>query len=180
MNDSTTGIIRYRRPEIRHGAAIWNLVNDSGVLDVNSAYLYIILCAHFSETCAVAESDGGIAGFVTAYLLPDDPSRLFVWQIGTAESMRGRGIATKLLLELLNRESLAGINYIEATISPSNTASETLFTRLAERLNAEAEFSEYITSDMFPRSGHEDERLLRIGPFANGISAALNNSGQDG
>ncbi|HSR62696.1 MAG TPA: diaminobutyrate acetyltransferase [Gammaproteobacteria bacterium] len=181
MNDGpASGAITYQRPDILHGAAMWELVNESGVLDLNSAYLYLILCAHFSGTCGIAECDNKVVGFVTAYLLPDDPSRLFVWQIGTDASMRGRGIATNLLLELLNRESLADTRYIEATISPSNVASETLFTHLAKRLGVDAVFSEYINSDMFPRPGHEDERLLRIGPFENGVSAALKNYSHDG
>jgi len=179
-DDSASGAVRYQRPDIHHGAAMWELVNESGVLDLNSVYLYLILSAHFSGTCGIAECNNKVVGFVTAYLLPDDPSRLFVWQIGTDASMRGRGIATNLLLDLLNRKSLADINYIEATISPSNIASEKLFTHLAKRLGVNAEFSDYITSDMFPRPGHEDERLLRIGPFESGVSAALKNMSQDG
>ena len=81
-----------RSPTVEDAAAIWRLVRDSGVLDLNSPYSYLILCKHFAETCIVAEEAGVIVGFVTAYRPPITPDVIFVWQIGVAQSVRGRGV----------------------------------------------------------------------------------------
>src|SRR5690625_1790424 len=44
-----------RQPVIADGAAIWSLIRDTGVLDVNSAYSYLMLSKFFTQTCVVAE-----------------------------------------------------------------------------------------------------------------------------
>ena len=47
--------IVYRPPSVEEGTAVWQLIRDAGVLDLNFTYCYLLLCKHFSETCAVAE-----------------------------------------------------------------------------------------------------------------------------
>jgi L-2,4-diaminobutyric acid acetyltransferase len=160
--------IAYRPPVIEDGVRIWKLVRDSGVLDVNSTYCYLLLCKDFSETCAVAEVGGEVFGFVTAYIKPGHGDSLFIWQIGVARALHGHGLASALLLELLQRESCRGVRYVEATIAPSNTASHALFAALARRLGANLSEQSCFDTSQFPGGGHEPENLIRIGPFQAG------------
>ncbi|WP_022950201.1 diaminobutyrate acetyltransferase [Methylohalobius crimeensis] len=155
-----------RPPKVEDGTAIWRLVRDSGVLDLNSTYCYLLMCKHFADTCAVAEFNGEIVGFVTAYLPPDQQDTLFIWQIGIDASMRGRGLATRLLLELLKRDVCRDIQFVDATVGPSNQASRALFHSLAKRLNTDLSEHPYFEATLFPSTDHEPENLLHIGPFS--------------
>lgn len=157
--------ISYRKPTIEDGTLIWQLVRDSGTLDLNSTYCYLLLCKHFSETCAVAEANGKIVGFVIAYLLPQRADTLFVWQIGITHTMRGQGLATRLLQELLQRDVCHCVRFVEATVGPTNQASRALFTALAQRLNTELTEQPCFDAALFPHGNHEAENLFRIGPF---------------
>ena len=47
-----------RAAEAADGPAIWKLVRDSRVLDLNSLYSYLLICRHFGDTCVVAETSG--------------------------------------------------------------------------------------------------------------------------
>lgn len=163
--NSDSGTINIRRTHAGDGKNIWQLVKDVGVLDLNSAYCYLVLCDHFRETCAVAEMEGEVVGFVTAYLLPEDETTLFIWQIGIASAARGRGVAKKLILELLARKSCRNVTQISATISPSNKASLALFNSLANHLQAGFNAQDYYDRSLFPDNGHEQEDLITVGPF---------------
>lgn len=147
------------------GQKIWQLVRETGVLDPNSVYCYLLLCDHFRETCRVAEQDGKIIGFVTAYKLPGKDNTLFIWQIGIAVEARGRGIAKKLVLELLSGKACKNINTLQATISPSNSASMALFRAIARHLETGFAEREYFAEELFPGMQHEKENLVTVGPF---------------
>lgn len=156
----------YRPPATADGPAMWRLVRDSGVLDVNSTYCYLLLCQHFAETCCVAEVDDEVVGFVTAYLPPGRPDTLFAWQIGVSPEHRGQGLASRLLTELLRRDVCRCVQFVEATVGPTNHASRALFTALARRLDTKLSEQPYLDTTLFPQGDHEPENLLRIGPFS--------------
>ena len=42
-------------------------------LDENSMYCNLVQCEHFSETCVIAELDGVIVGWISAFIPPDAP-----------------------------------------------------------------------------------------------------------
>jgi len=76
-----------------------------------------------------------------------------------------------MLQNILEREELINIKFIEATVTPSNKISRKLFQRLAEQLKAEYKESHFLDKELFGDSNHEEEKLLRIGP----INPPLNN-----
>jgi len=156
---------RLREPELKDGSAIWSLVCDTGVLDLNSSYSYFMLCKFFHETCVVAEEHGNIVGFVSAFRLPQENNAVFVWQIAVAESQRGKGLASAMLMELLGRKSCQDISFVLCTISPSNRPSQALFRKLARDLQTKCEVSRGIPASLFPGGTHDDEDLYRIGPI---------------
>ncbi len=153
-------------PRLEDGAAIWRIARDSRTLDLNSSYSYLLWCRDFADTSVVARDAGGHpVGFVTGYLRPRQPETLVVWQVAVDEAQRGRGLAAAMLDGLTARaaENL-GIDGIETTITPDNTASNRLFSRYAERHSAPLEREVLFDAGVFPDEGHEPEVLFRIGP----------------
>lgn len=160
--------MKIREPVVTDGTAVYCLVKES-TLDLNSPYAYLMLFRSFPETCAVAEANGEIVGFVSGFHPPTQPDTLFIWQVGVKESQRGTGLATRLLLDVLGRGTCGDVRYLDATVSPSNTASLTLFRRVADRLGAPREETLCFDRDHFPGATHEEELLIHIGPFAPGM-----------
>jgi len=148
------------------------LVRQSGVLDANACYTYLMLCRNFSHTCVVAEVDGKAAGFLTAYLLPDQPDTLFVWQIGVEPSERRQGLATLMFETLFQRDLIKNIRYLETTISFSNKASQALFRKFARQLGTSCHVSTCFETHHFPDE-HERELLFRISPFTTNKEDAI-------
>ncbi|WP_106767577.1 diaminobutyrate acetyltransferase [Paenibacillus faecalis] len=167
--ETRTEII-YRKPEAQDGTRIWGLIRDTGSLDLNSPYCYIMLGDYFKDTCMIAEHEGDIVGFISAFRSPRNPETLFVWQVAVAGSHRRQGIARTMLEGILNRSACRGVRFIEATVSPSNIASRRLFLSYAEEKSIPSTVTVGYGADTFPDgTSHEDEPLFVIGPFFNDI-----------
>ena len=155
----------FRRPQQADAVQVRALIDECRPLDVNSLYAYLLLCTHFSETSAIAEADGHPLGFVGGYLKPSDPSVLFIWQVAVSPRARGLGVGGQLLQEPLNRPACRHVRFMEATITPSNEASWVLFRSFARTRQAACQEIAMFGQEDFAGANHEDERLLRIGPF---------------
>ncbi|MCK9511933.1 MAG: diaminobutyrate acetyltransferase [Pigmentiphaga sp.] len=156
-----------RPPTIADGAAIHALIKACPPLDLNSAYAYLLLCHHFADTCVVAERSGTIVGYVSGYVPPAQPDVFFIWQVAVHERGRGLGLGQGMLRHLLERPAASRSRYVETTVSPSNGPSRAMFQRLAASLGTALQETALFTTDMFgPGAAHEDETLLRIGPFS--------------
>jgi diaminobutyrate acetyltransferase len=158
-----TDSLIYRKPCMQDGAAMWRLVRDSGGLDLNSAYAYLMMADMFPDTCAVAYAGEKLAGFIMGYRKPGQQDTLFIWQIGVDSSCRGAGVGRKLLEELLERKENIAVRFVEATVGPNNAASKALFLGLAARRQAGCTIHEYYPQSLFPSGEqHEAELLFRI------------------
>jgi L-2,4-diaminobutyric acid acetyltransferase len=162
---SKVSAIDLRTPRVSDAVAVHRLVVDSGVLDVNSLYCYLLFCRDFADTCVVAELDGQLVGFATAYCPPQRPEALFVWQIAIAPAARRRGLGLRMLQHLLSLPGSSKVQFLEATVTPSNGPSRRLFHKLAEQLNVECQISSGFSSEAFGSGDHEAEDLFRIGPL---------------
>jgi len=152
-------------PGVGDGAALWRLARDSGALDLNSSYSYLLWCRDFAATSVVARGDDGdVLGFVTGYVRPDLPDTLMVWQVAVSEDARGRGLAKAMLGELVRRRAPLGQHWIETTITRDNAASIALFTALGREAGVDVRRTELFGAPLFP-DGHAAELLYRIGPF---------------
>ncbi len=149
------------------GAALWRIARDSRVLDLNSSYSYLLWCRDYAATSIVArDTSGEPVGFITGYARPDAPRTLLVWQVAVDERLRGKGVAAAMLDALTRRTGAAlGVEAMETTITPDNTASDRLFTSFAERHGALVEREVLFDAALFPEDGHESELLYRIGPI---------------
>lgn len=158
--------IEYIKPSVQDGASIYELVKESNALDVNSQYSYLMMVKFFQHSCIIAKFNQTLAGFVIAFPLLNKQDTLFVWQIGVSHHFRRQGVGTKMLEALLASEDCKQFCYIEATITPSNRASQSLFIGLAKKGNTHYEVSECFPAKLFGGTNHEDEILYRIGPFS--------------
>ncbi|MFW6363854.1 MAG: diaminobutyrate acetyltransferase [Spirochaeta sp.] len=160
--------MKFQHPTAQDGAAIWTIVRDSGVLDLNSSYCYLMMGQYFSRSCIIArdEATATVAGFIIGFRPPEDQQTLFVWQVAVSRDFQGQGIATRMLMHLLASQPQDEVRFIEATISPSNTASQALFIGAAGKLAAEYSVADLFPAEWFPGGGvHEPEQRYRIGPF---------------
>jgi len=152
-------------PALADGKAVHDLIARCPPLDLNSSYNYFLLCSHFADTCVVAERDGEMVGFMSAYRLPQAMERLFIWQVAVDSSARGHGLASRMLESLLQRPVCAGLCYLETTVSPSNRASRQVFTRFAAAHEWDWHEETFLNRDHFGAEAHEEEVLFRLGPL---------------
>lgn len=165
--DTDTIALVLRPPVRSDGAAIHQLIQACPPLDLNSVYSYLLLAEHFDQTSVVAQDDDGrLLGYISAYVPPDKPDVLFVWQVAVHEDARGQGLGRRMIQDLLQRPLLADVQFIETTVGPSNLASRHMFKGVARSLNARIVEAPLFERRMFGPQGHEDEPLLRIGPFS--------------
>lgn len=165
-NDSDDGPVKIRPPRLEHGdgEAMWRLARESGVLEENAEYTYHMFSHFFGEACVVAEIDGRAAGFIAGFRPPDRRDSVFVWQIAVDQQFRGRGIAAAMLHGLVERLS-PEVQFLEATVAPSNEASRRTFRKVARDLDALCNETVLFPGDRFGGPCHEDEVLFRIGPI---------------
>lgn len=149
--------------------AIRELVAETGVLDLNSTYAYLLLATDFAQTSIVADVDGRLQGFITGYQPPPRPDVLFVWQVAVAGSAQRGGLAAAMLDNLVARVRAAregGPLTVEATVSPGNSSSRAFFGDFAWRHGVPiTEHAHFTAGQLDPDEAHEDEPLLRIGPI---------------
>src|SRR5699024_4360962 len=76
---------------------MYTLAKDSKVLDVNSPYSYVMWSTYFQQTSMIATYKDERIGFISGYILPEQPDTLFIWQVAVSEKFRGFGLATRMI-----------------------------------------------------------------------------------
>lgn len=153
--------ISIREPIKSDAKHIYKLVKDTNVLDVNSEYLYLLQTTHFREFCSVALLEEEVVGFTSGYLIPNQEDTLFIWQVAVDSKMRGEGLAGKMIMDILQRESAKNVKTIHTTISPSNSSSQKLFEKLSKNYGVSFEKETMFEISDF-NDAHEDEVLYKI------------------
>ncbi len=152
-------------PTLEDAAEMHRLAQASGVLDVNSRYDYLLCCSLFRQTCRVARKGDEVVGFVTAMRKPEADPVLFVWQVAVDSTVRGQGLGPQMLTDLINAECADGGRFVEATVSPDNTASYRMFEKAARESSAVISRKEGFPAALFEPESHEPEDLVLIGPI---------------
>ena len=142
-----------------HGKGMWRIARDSGTLDLNSSYAYLLFSRDFGETCRVALEEDEVVGFILGYRRPTAPERLFIWQIAVDESVRQGRVGSRMLDELF--ASLQDVHFVETTITDDNVGSRRLFESFARRHGGEIAHSPLFRAEDFP-DAHEPESLYVI------------------
>lgn len=159
----TSQDVGLKEPTLEDGTAMWRIARDSHTLDLNSSYAYVLWARDFAATSVIATVDGQPAGFLTAYVRPDQPTTLMVWQVAVDAAFRGRRLAARMLDHVVS--SVPRCTYLETTITADNAASIALFTSFAEARGATVERTPLFTEEILG-GGHDTEHLFRIGPVA--------------
>lgn len=160
-----------RRPTRADGAALWALVRRCPPLDLNSPYAYMLVGELFAHASVVAEEQDSeeqdaaageapaesrprrVVGMISGVQRAKDPTTLFVWQVAVAPEARGKGLAGRMLRHVVGWTEDSGwpvYRRIQATISPNNAASQSLFRRLATDLGTECLVSVFCDAAAFP------------------------------
>lgn len=158
-------VIRFRSPTLQDASAIRTLISQCPPLDVNSCYAYLLQSVHLNDTCIVAEAGRHLAGYVSAYRIPNKPNTLFVWQVAVDAQFRGQRLGSQMINEILARPACRKIERLETTVSPGNDASERLFLNLAREHQASCNVEQLFGNNMFDDPGHAPEHLYRIEPL---------------
>jgi L-2,4-diaminobutyric acid acetyltransferase len=165
-------------PCSQDGFAVACLVKDSPPLDVNSTYCNLLQCTHFAGTCVIAERNGQVVGWLSAYVPPDAEDMLFIWQIAVHPNTRGAGLAGKLLDALLERPQAARATILGTTITDANTASWALFSSFARRRNLRLQRRELFLGDAHFGGMHDTEHLVTLSPLRH-MSEHAHRSGEN-
>lgn len=160
-----------RMPQAEDGAAIWELVQACKPLDENSMYCNMIQCDHFAQTCVLAERNGDVVGWVSGYVMPNDPETLFVWQVAVSQKARGTGLGTLMLQAILNRDACDGVTRLQTTITSDNEASWALFRKFGKIQRSKLDVQPYYTQSLHFQDRHKTENLVTI-PLAKEMARA--------
>lgn len=152
-----------RPPRAEDGPAITALISDCPPLDTNSAYCILLQCSDFAETCVLAERDGEVAGWISAYRPPSDAARIFVWQVAVSPSARGLGLGGRMLDELISRPAVAGARVLSTTITETNSASWRLFESFGRRRGTSFDKAMRFERDLHFAGRHDSEFEVTIG-----------------
>ena len=162
---SRADAIELRQPKSTDGYRLHRLVAECPPLDPNSIYCNLLQCTHFAATGVAAELDAELVGFISAYMPPDKPGAVFVWQVVVHEKARGTGLGKRMLKAIVARPACRDVSFLETTITEDNEASWGLFLSFARDMGAETQRSVFFDGDEHFGGHHDSEILLRIGPF---------------
>lgn len=156
--------ITLRSPVSQDAPAMRQLAENSRVLSVNSTYYYALMARMFSDTCIVAEQKDRLCGYVTAFRPPRQTDTVFIWQIGVAEWIQGKGVGKQMLNCIIKQQRP---RFLEASIAPDNLASQNLFSSVARQWDADHLYDEpfFTVEDLGSREGKE--LLFRLGPLSH-------------
>lgn len=121
--------------------------------------------SHFARTSILVEDHEGLQGWISGYLIPDEPHTLFVWQVAVARAARGRKLGKRMIKKLVSRERLRDVTHIKTTITRDNAASWGLFHSVASELGAELTSAPHFDRQAHLGGEHETEFMVTIGPF---------------
>ena len=125
-------------------------------------YCNVIQCDHFADTCVLAEIAGSAVGWVSAYIVPNDPKTLFVWQVAVAESARGLGLGTLMLQTILKREVCEPVQRLQTTITSDNHASWALFRKFGKAQGGKLDTQPHYTRTQHFQERHKTVNLVTI------------------
>ncbi|MCP8885044.1 diaminobutyrate acetyltransferase [Devosia sp. XJ19-1] len=165
-----------RAPESTDGVRVWALIKSTESLDDNSIYANLLQCTHFASTCAIAEHDGAVVGWVSGHILPEQPDTLFVWQVCVSDVARSQGLGRRLIGDVLSRPVCRAVTTLQCTITHDNESSWGLFTAIARRLDAQMRQVEMFDKDDHFDGHHDGEYGVSIGPFNLKQIAALSSA----
>jgi len=106
-----------------------------------------------------------VVGIVTAYIPPQQPDTLFVWQVAVDTPAQNHGVASRMLNHILDRKICSPVHFVETTVTKDNAASRAMFASLARRHDTDIDESVMFDKRIHFLNLHDTEYKLRIGPL---------------
>jgi predicted GNAT superfamily acetyltransferase len=78
---------------------------------------------HFYATSTIADSDGGLAGFLIGFLSPSRPDAAYIHFVGVHPRLRGNGLARVLYERFFTLAAANGRRVVTAITAPGNAGS---------------------------------------------------------
>ncbi len=155
------------RPSLTDGASMWRLTEQTQGIDLNSPYHYLLWCRDFAETTRVIHNpEGDVVAFTTAYVRPDEPTTLMIWQQVVSTDYRGRNLGHTMVRELTrNLLEQQAITHVEATVTDTTGAPVRTLQKIADEFGGTLSVETLFDQTLFPEGNHEAESLVRIGPL---------------
>jgi len=151
-----------RSPVLEDTKQIINLVRESGKLDVNSAFYYALWIKEWSDTCAVAVSNGCIVGVLTGFVRPTNPSVYFSWQACISPTTDESNLAFCLYKYVLDPLIIRGVTHLETTVDRTNRFVRLMLAKMAHHYGSEVEDGGTLFSTQLLGTNNYSEELRRI------------------
>jgi len=135
--------LQIRKADEKEFPSVYNFVSSCKPLESYPEHFYKIMLRYFGNSCIIAEFNGEIVGFVMGFTSQVDDKKLFLWQIGVANLLRGNEIAKMLLEKFEKVAKKLGCKRIEVTVDPENIPSQKLFEKMGY-LNVSAKEGETV------------------------------------
>ncbi|MEG6508347.1 diaminobutyrate acetyltransferase [Methyloligella sp. 2.7D] len=152
-------------PSPEDGPEITALIAACPPLDTNSAYCNLLQASHFAPTCIVAEREGRILGWISAYRPPSNPDQIFVWQVAVHPDGRGQGLGGRMLDELMRRPAVKGARELITTVTEDNGASWAMFGGFAKKHGMTMSKAPLFEREAHFAGKHDTEWQATIGPL---------------
>lgn len=166
-NDILRDNIEFRAPLSTDGDALNGLLAATPLLEGNTIQCTLLQCGHFAKTSVAAFLRKELVGFVSAYCPPSEPDTLFVWQVVVAESVRGSGLAKRMLNWLVAQPSTESVLRLTTVVALNNIASMALFESFARECGALPAKNLLFQSTQPNIRQKSDTYLIRIEPLPN-------------
>ncbi len=151
-----------RNPVLEDTKQIIKLVRDSGKLDVNSAFYYALWIKEWSDTCAVAVSNGRIVGVLTGFIRPTNPTVYFSWQACISHDTSENDLGFRLYKYVLDPLMIRGVTYLEMTVDGTNRFVRLMLAKMAHHYGSEVEDGGILFSTQLLGTDNYSEELRRI------------------
>lgn len=153
--------IKITHPEKEHGSRVYELIKETGGLDLNSKYYYYIMCDFYAKTSAIAFEGDKVVGYLSALVPPEEPNVLFAWQVAVHPDAQGKGVSKKLLNFAIDNNP--ELKVIKTTIGPDNMASQGLFKSVTKKHNASMSQEIYLSKEEL--GDHDPEIMFEFKPI---------------
>lgn len=151
-----------RAPKSEDASRITDLTEDLASGEAYATQGELMNNSAFRDTSVVAELDGEIVGFVSAYRLPYDPQTLFVWHADVAEAAQDRGFTSLMLGHLIRQEACVGVTRVQTMITSMDERAWTLFRQFARWQRSHMKIQSFITQALTLFTRHETDHLVTI------------------
>lgn len=142
---------------------IVQFVESCPPLDLHTPFTYWVTLRYWGRHCFVATMADRIVGYASAIGSGGGDDVLYLWQIGVASELRGRGLAQRLIESVADVGRESGFQVLQVSIAPDNEASLRAFRRFAaSRERSLDPAGEVSFCDPRGKPVHEDVYALEI------------------